>query len=304
MRFQTNNFKAFIAPAIPGSAIWRLIVGMIVIGVIYFGGVILTGVAAAASEPDNPERAIMALVEGNTRLSLGLILFSFIGAIIGVMLATRLAHQRSPLTLFGPIRPMTRHFLIAMAVFFVLQAVIYGAWAYFFDGDVQRPLSSVLAFLPIAAVLVLIQTGAEELLFRGYLMQQLGARFRSPIIWFLLPPVIFGLLHYNPEMMGDLTWVAIVAITITGLLWTDLTRVTGNIGAAWGWHFANNFMLMNFLGNAGELNGFVWMTTPYAVEDLPPALFLIDMCIAVATWAILRRLLRNDCNSAEADIFA
>lgn len=304
MHFRTPNFEAFIAPARPGAAIWRLLLGILLIVVIYFAGMFGLGAAIALSDPANADRAIFALMEGNTRFTLSMILLSFLVIIFGVFLATVLLHRRNPLTLFGPMRPMIRHFLIALAVFFALQAVIYGAWAYFYDGTVQRPLSSVLAFLPIAAVLVLIQTGAEEILFRGYLMQQLGARFQSWIIWFALPPVAFGLLHYNPDMMGDLTWYAIIAITLTGILWTDLTRRTGNIGAAWGWHFANNFMLMNFLGNAGELNGFVWMTTPYEVSELPPSLFLIDMCIAIGTWAILRRLLRKDCNSAATDIFA
>lgn len=305
MTMRTPQFERFVAPAIPSAAFWRFLLGMVVIGVIYFLIVMATGFAAVASAPnDDPAQAVASLVSGNSRLSLTLILLSFMGAVLGVGIATVLVHRRSPLGLFGPMRLMMRHFLIAAGVFFALQTIIITLWSFFYDGVPNLPLSSVLLFLPIAAILVLIQTGAEELLFRGYLMQQLGARFKSWIIWFALPPVAFGLLHYNPEMMGDLTWIAIIAITITGLLWTDLTRVTGNIGAAWGWHFANNFFLMNFLGNAGELNGFVWMTTPYAVRDLPPALFLIDIGIAIATWAILRRVLRSDCNSPEADIFA
>jgi DNA-directed RNA polymerase subunit RPC12/RpoP len=40
---------------------------------------------------------------------------------------------------------------------------------------------------------VLIQTGAEEVLFRGYLQQQLAARFASPIAWMVLPSAIFAL---------------------------------------------------------------------------------------------------------------
>lgn len=299
MDFRTPNFERFVAPAVPTAAFWRLIVGIIIIAVVYFLVVLATGFAAIISEPTgDPALAVESLTKGNTRLTLTLILLSFTGAALGVFIATVAIHRRSPLTLLGPLRPMARHFMIAVAVFFILQMCIYGIWGYLYDGIPQRSFVSVLAFLPIAAVLVLIQTGAEELLFRGYLMQQLGARFKSPIIWFLIPPVTFGLLHYNPQMMGDLTWVVIVAITLTGLLWTDLTRLTGNIGAAWGWHFANNFMLMNFLGNSGELNGFAWMTTPYAVKDLPPALFLIDMGIAVVTWLILRRILRDDCNSS------
>ncbi|SEW39543.1 hypothetical protein SAMN04488515_2609 [Cognatiyoonia koreensis] len=294
MIMRTENFERFIAPAHPSAAIWRLILGIIVIGIIYFIIVFATGLAAIAAEPTgDPDTAIRSLMSGNSRLTMTLILLSFSGAVLGVMIATVLVHQRSPIGLFGPIRPMIRHFVIAVGVFGALQACILGIWSYFYDGIAVNSLTSVVAFLPVAAGLIALQTGAEELLFRGYLLQQLGARFKSWIIWFALPAMAFGLLHYNPQMMGDLTWFAIAAITVTGLLWTDLTRVTGNIGAAWGWHFANNFMLMNFLGNKGELNGFVWMTTPYSVKELPPSLFLIDIGIAVLTWAILRRVLRD-----------
>lgn len=294
MKFRTSKFEQFIAPAKEGAAFWRLLLGLVVLAVVYFVIVVATGFAAVAvDQTGDPAQAMLALTSGNTRTSMTLILLSFAGAVLGVCIATILVHRRSPLTLFGPGRAMLRDFGIAVGVFFVLQMIMYAGWAFFFDGIPQRSFGSVLAFLPIAAVLILIQTGAEELLFRGYLMQQLAVRFQSPIVWFVIPPIAFGLLHYNPQMMGDLTWVVVIIISITGILWTDLTRVTGNIGAAWGWHFANNFMLMNFLGNSGELNGYVWMTTGYKISELPPALFLVDVGIAIMTWAILRRILRD-----------
>lgn len=203
MSFRTPNFERFVAPALPTAAIWRLILGIIVIGICYFLIVIAVGIAAALmDQTGSPEQAMLSLTTGNTRPAMTLILLSFAGAVLGVGIATILVHRRSPLTLFGPGREMLRHFAIAVGVFFALQVCLYAVWAYFFDGIPQRSFMSVLSFLPIAAVLILIQTGAEELLFRGYLMQQLGARFRSPIIWFLLPPIAFGLLHYNPQMMA------------------------------------------------------------------------------------------------------
>jgi len=298
--FLTPAFESFIAPARVKPQFWRLLVGFILMTMIYFG--FSFGLLGAASfqgwldgfDPAKP---------GNTRAELVIVLLTFLGVILGLWAALRLMHKRSFGSMIGRKGPTTRNFITAVGVFLALQSVVYLVWSYFYDGVPNLPLTSVLAFLPIAVVLVLIQTGAEEFVFRGYILQQLAVRFKSPIIWFALPPIAFGLLHYNPEMMGGLTWIAIVTICLTGLFWTDLTRITGNIGAAWGWHFINNFMLMNFLGNAGELNGFVWMTTPYAVKDLPPAFFAIDIGIAVLTWLILRRVCVIDCIPTKADIF-
>ncbi len=53
----------------------------------------------------------------------------------------------------------------------------------------------------------LIQTGAEELVFRGYLQQQLAARFASPLIWMVLPALIFGAVHYDPATAGPNVWL-------------------------------------------------------------------------------------------------
>jgi membrane protease YdiL (CAAX protease family) len=101
-------------------------------------------------------------------------------------------------------------------------------------------LSLWLSFLPLALVGVLIQTGAEEVLFRGYMQQQLAARFSSPMMWMVLPSAIFAALHYQPEIMGDNTWLMMAAVFVFAVLAADLTAVTGNIGAAWAMHFVNN----------------------------------------------------------------
>jgi len=129
----------------------------------------------------------------------------------------------------------------------------------------NQTLIFVLIFLPLAAILVFLQTGAEELFFRGYLLQQLAARFQNPLIWFALPPIAFGLLHYEPTVYGGISWGVVIGICLTGLAWADLTRITGNIGAAWGWHFMNNFLLFNFLSLQDDMNGFSWKVSAVGV---------------------------------------
>jgi membrane protease YdiL (CAAX protease family) len=117
-------------------------------------------------------------------------------------------------------------------------------------------LAQQLPWLPFALLGLLIQTGTEELIFRGYLQQQLAARFRQRWVWMLVPSLLFGLIHYSPAQYGALSWVVVIWSLLFGLAAADLTARTGNLGAAIGLHFANNFaavLLIGISGNIGEL---------------------------------------------------
>lgn len=96
------------------------------------------------------------------------------------------------------------------------------------------PLHSWAIDALIAIPLILIQTGAEEALFRGYLMQQLFARFRSMLIRVALPTVLFGLLHWNPEAPGG-SGAIMLAAGFAGFALALLTIRTGNLYMAWGY---------------------------------------------------------------------
>ena len=61
-----------------------------------------------------------------------------------------------------------------------------------------RPTGEWLIGLIPALALILMQVAAEEVAFRGYLLQQLRARFRSPLVWAVLPALVFGALHFDP----------------------------------------------------------------------------------------------------------
>ena len=283
MPFQTAALAHFIAPARARPALWRLLLGLMLVVGVYAATVI----AAFALAPVMTNDLAWA---GTTPLSMSLMMGTFAGAVVGVFLAVRLLHARAPATLFGPRRRVMRDFGLALAVFGVAQGLNLCLWALVFDAAPVNRLSHVLSWLPWAALIVLIQTGAEELVFRGYILQQLAARFRSPVIWFALPPVLFAVLHWDPATNGSLNLAVVVMIGVTGLAWADLTRISGSIGASWGWHFANNAFLMIVLGNAGQMDAFVAFSTPYAITDMPPLPIVADLVTQVAIWIVLRRL--------------
>ena len=125
---------------------------------------------------------------------------------------------------------------------------------------------ATLLLLPVLPLL-LIQVTTEEVIFRGFLQQQLAARFNSPWLWMVLPSAIFGALHYQPSVLGENALLAVVMTTLIGVFAADLTARTGNIGAAVGLHFVNNFFAMCFLSLSGGMSGVSLYVTPYTVRD-------------------------------------
>lgn len=292
---QTTAHARFVAPAHSHPQLWRLLLGIVVIILIYFGGILgLLGVIWASAGFDVMVMWSARLTAGNTPTAVLLVLATFSGMALGPMLAAKVLHKRGPGTLFGPWRGVLRGFGLGAGVV----GGIIGLSVVLIDpGYVPVPNvapSVWLSLLPLALLGLLIQTGAEEVLFRGYLQQQLAARFKSPLIWAILPSAIFGMLHFNAAADPSIAWLTVAATGLFGLLAADLTRVTGNIGMAWGFHFANNTFALLVMALDGPLSGLALYTTPFTAADTTILLPLIarDMAVTLALWTVLRAVLR------------
>lgn len=99
-----------------------------------------------------------------------------------------------------------------------------------------------LYLLLISAILIPIQAGFEEYLFRGYVMQAIGLKTQKLWIPLLVSSVIFGLMHIvNPEV-GKLGYGIMVYYIGTGLFLGIMTLMDDGLELALGYHIANNFM--------------------------------------------------------------
>ena len=117
-----------------------------------------------------------------------------------------------------------------------------------------------LLLLPLLALVTWVQTSAEELLFRGYLMRGLASSRRNPWVWAVIPSVLFVLLHISPDMSGSLAVVELAGIaSITALLVFTVLR-TGNLGGAMGVHFGNNIFIFALLSHEEKFNSFSMAT--------------------------------------------
>ncbi len=289
-------FERFVAPARSFRALWRLVLGCILAVIIYMAGTF--GVLAVVWQIMAPQSDFLIwsgqVAAPSTPFATYLVLFgSFPMMALGVIAAGRILHKRSAGTLFGRGAVVLQHFAIGAGITLALSALLFiPSLLLGFEGTPNLDLTRWLTLLPLTLLGVFIQTGAEELAFRGYLQQQLAARFRSPIAWLVLPSAMFGAVHYNPGAMGDNVWLPLAVAFLFGLVAADLTAKTGSIGAAWGIHFANNFNGLAIVATDGTITGLSLFLTPYTASD-PDMVgwsVLPSFVLLALAWFLTRRL--------------
>jgi len=293
-----RNYRPMIVQAASKPALWRLAAGVLTalaIMAFWIGAVV--GVTALWLDIDLARATKqVAGSGGRTPGSAISLLLLVVGLGFGAYVAVRTWHGASGRALTGPAARLLRHFAVAAVVAFFVAALL--AVFPFGDGENVRrnlPVTAWLAWLPAALIAVAIQTGAEEVFFRGYLQAQIAARWRSPWVWLGMPALIFGSVHFVPGLPGANSWIVVGYATLFGLLAGDLTARTGSLGAAWGFHFANNIMGIALISTEGSISGLgLWIRAEGfgAPIALSPVL-LLDLAVLIGIWWIIRRLLSN-----------
>ena len=102
-----------------------------------------------------------------------------------------------------------------------------------------------LPFLKLSVVaifLIPLQTSFEEYLFRGYMMQGMGAFFKSRAIPFIFTSVSFGLMHIGNPEVETLGYGIMVYYIGTGFFLGVITLMDEGLELALGFHAANNLV--------------------------------------------------------------
>lgn len=286
-------FERFVDPARRRPQLWRFAAGLVLSFVIYvvWTVAVIAGGYVLLAQGEEPGLWVQSLVEADRPEGTLLLLLTFVGMALGPMAAARWLHARPAATLFGPRVRTLRDFVIAAAVVFAVFAVALGLWAVEYDAVANLPPSAWAMLLPLTLLGLLVQTGAEEVLFRGYMQGQLAARFRSPLVWLVLPSLLFGIVHSDPATAGENVWMVVASASVFGLIAADLTARTGSIGAAWGFHFANNVVAIALLATGGTITGLALWVTPYTLAeyDASAPAVLLDLATLVLAWWLVRR---------------
>ena len=284
----------FAAAARPRNELWRTGLGAIGIAAVYIGLLFCLGVFIGAHYGKLVGSVIYrAMAHGATPGAMILLLSTFLAMAVAAITMTRLVHGRRAGTLFGDTARAVSDFRrVALAVLGLNVGLLPLALAEIHPAR-HLDLATFLRYFPFALVALLVQTGAEELVFRGYLQQQLAARFRSAWIWMLIPSLLFALMHYSATNGPNAVLVTIWA-ALFGTFAADLTARTGSLGASLGFHFANNFAAFFFIGINGNLNGLSLWSQSVDLADRAAVMPLlsVDFMTMIVAWLLARFVLR------------
>ncbi len=236
----------------PTNPFWFYIIGALLLGTVVLIGNVPFGVALVSEGGLEVSQLSMAeqmqVMSSNATLFLLLLPFALVfGAIFLVNKGLHKLTARELLTSRDKVdwKRIGFGFLSVVAVSSVMLLLTY-----FYDPEsIQwnfKPKSFAVLFV-ISIVMVPMQTSAEELFFRGYLMQGLGRIFPKRIIPFVVTSSLFGLLHFaNPEVdkLGQMIMVSYLA---TGFFLGAITLVDEGLELALGFHAGNNLFLSLFL---------------------------------------------------------
>ena len=276
----TRPFAAWVAPARPG---WRLssTILVVILAEVGFalGAVVLLDPAA---DGPWPLRGLMAHL-------------AFAAFAAATVLAARHLHGRAPRDLLGRLDPEAFRVGVGAAVLAGGLPILLWGWPPGAEASLP-PAAWALWLLP--ALLALgVQTGAEEVFFRGYLQTQLAARFDAPWVWMALPSAYFALLHVDTARLletGALPpeqWEYLLWAFAFGLFAADLARVTGGLAAPWGWHLGVNVWPALILGapEGGDLALYVLPHGAGAAKAAwNPLLTTVEILVLTIGWATVR----------------
>ena len=138
-------------------------------------------------------------------------------------------------------------------------------------------LNSFLPYLLVAAILIPMQTTAEEVFYRGWVQQRLENGRRS--IWFVsfANGFLFALPHLaNPEVNGEL-FLAILGYGASGFMFAWVRMRDQSIGIAVGAHAANNILAGLFVTSEDSALPAASLWTTPAVSWLPSTIISLLM---------------------------
>lgn len=285
----------FCAPARGTAQPWRTLAGLgLIVGAYLFGLRLVTSVIVGSLGPLDGLMTLEEVAAGATPFGLTALLFTYLPLTGGLALAVAVLRNRGIDSLIGPGLMAWRSFLWVALPLMALAVALMPLQVMAANVGPHLGLITLLSWLPLALPGLMIQTGTEELIFRGFLQQQLAARSSSPLVWMALPAALFAALHWAPGEYGAMAGLVVVWAFGFGMASADLTARTGNIGAAVGLHFAINAQSLFLVGTFGHLDGLAlfhlvlpprddWAQLPYIA---------VDSATLLVSWLAARLILR------------
>ena len=140
-------------------------------------------------------------------------------------------------------------------------------------------LAARLGYAALAAACLYLAALAEEIVFRGVLLQLTAAFTRSLPLILAVNGLLFSLAHFDPDPSG------LVIRILMGVGWAWITLRSGGIELATGVHLANNLMIALFLAPVS--------LKPTVSDKLDPVAIALELGTVLACVAAVEILARR-----------
>jgi membrane protease YdiL (CAAX protease family) len=243
---------------------WRYLLGILVVLFAFIGlGLLLSGIAALLVVLIVPmkgvtgdlQQRLVQFAETPSALMLAISLMPFVCGFLGLLFVMPVIHQRGVRSLLGNDDPSNEgqsnrkirwsQIGLGFGVWFLLLLLLSGVGYWMSPASYRFTFDPAqwLILLPVALLLIPIQTSAEELFFRGYLLQGSGLLTRQPLIIILLNSLLFMLPHLgNPEMQRGFVWGALT-YWMLGVFFVAITLKSNRLELSLGVHAAQNLFV-------------------------------------------------------------
>lgn len=290
--------RRFTSPLEPTIGIRHYLLGLlaIVIGVYFIGGSLM-GILISAKSPAGQALTSFSdpgnLFTKNAFFALNMIPFVF--GFLTIAFCSKLIFKR-PFRTFLTARPrfdFTR-FFFAFGLWTILIMVSFFITFMDFNHQFRWNFQSEHFFylVLLAFILVPLQTGFEEVLFRGFLLQLVGKITQKGIYLIAVNGLLFGALHLmNPEI-DKLGPFAIGYYVVSGIFTSFITVMDNGLELSWGFHLANNLFGIIIVTNDWQVIQtealFIDASEPVLGWDMYVTMFLFYPLMILVFWLVYR----------------
>ena len=172
----------------------------------------------------------------------GLIAAAFGATLIGFFIGLGLFHRKGPGAAFTDGRPFDWDLMFSGAVLWMVLLIGLAIADGETGAQILRRFNdhdawSWVILASLGLVVFFVQSGTEEVVFRGYLQPYLAAWLGSRWIAILLATAMFTVLH-----LGEISVWGIASVALLGLTLGVATLRAGTIAPAVGLHVSNNWL--------------------------------------------------------------
>lgn len=218
--------------------------------------------------------------------------------LVGVVVVITVLHRRGWRTLITPRQRLDWRRIVegaavwvtlTMVAAFVENLLYPGRYAWSLD------LQRWLPFAVVALLLTPLQCAAEEMVFRGYLVQALGQLLREPAALAVLSSVLFTVPHlYNPEIAAYGLGIMAANYFVMGLFLASVALRDGRLELAIGAHAGNNLLLALFINYEDSVFNTASVYTSGALDPVYSLVTLLLGAVVFHLWVFRNRPYRHD----------